>query len=672
MTKSTKNEFLSILKNKKVLIPVLAVLFIPLLYSFMFLWTFWDPYSKMDQLPVAVVNLDEGSELNGEEINIGEDFIDELRENDSFKWEFISEEEAEQRLGNNELYMAVKIPSDFSSKATTIVEDEPMQAELIFVPNESYNFLSSQIGKTAIESIQTELSNKLTEAYAETVYENIVDLSDGLNTAADGATSITDGSLEISDGVSEVNMNLSDLANATIDLKTGMTSLVVGSKELRGGLNELKDNTTSFNNGMTQLEQGQKDLTIGLNQSLTGTKALEEVLDESSKAAIQLSEGATSLAQGLQQVVDLNPQLAKDPSIQMLLQSSEELALGIKKSSEGQKLITEEVDKLVNGQEELVGGMNLVSEKLTEAKNGVEQLDAGVLLLVEGSGKLDSGLTEMSSGINQFSDNSFLLADGSVQLEDGVNSLVGGSGELSTKLNEAATETSKIQGTESLYQMFASPIQIVEEKYTEVPNYGTGFTPYFLSLGLFVGCLLLTIVIPIREPALSPSSGFSWYFSKTVLVSFIVILQAIVAVSVLIYGLNVEVQSIPLFYMYSILTSLTYMSLIQFLVTVLHDAGRFVAIVLLILQLTTSAGTFPLELIPSSLQTISTWLPMTYSVTGFKEIISGGVNYSVIWQEAAIVQLSFISIFSVLTLIYFIYKYKKMKNGTVSNTELSV
>ncbi|NBI28013.1 hypothetical protein ERL59_03440 [Chengkuizengella sp. YPA3-1-1] len=220
--------------------------------------------------------------------------------------------------------------------------------------------------------------------------------------------------------------------------------------------------------------------------------------------------------------------------------------------------------------------------------------------------------------------------------------------------------------------MFASPIQIVEEKYTEVPNYGTGFTPYFLSLGLFVGCLLLTIVIPIREPALLPSSGFSWYFSKTILVSFIVILQAVVAVSVLKYGLNVEVQSIPLFYMYSILTSLTYMALIQFLVTVFHDAGRFVAIVLLILQLTTSDGTFPLELIPSSLQTISTWLPMTYSVTGFKEIISGGVNYSIIWQEAAIVQLTFITIFSVLTLIYFIYKYRKMRNGTVNHTELPI
>ena len=160
-----------------------------------------------------------------------------------------------------------------------------------------------------------------------------------------------------------------------------------------------------------------------------------------------------------------------------------------------------------------------------------------------------------------------------------------------------AEKTGEVKGTDKTYDMFASPVKVKTEKMAEVPNYGTGFTPYFLSLGLFVGALLLSIVYPLRDTVGVPKSGFSWFISKFGVLLSVGIIQAIVADVILLFGLGV-VQSIPYFILFSIITSLAFIALIQCLVTAFGDAGRFIAIITLIMQLTTSAGTFPLELIP--------------------------------------------------------------------------
>jgi putative membrane protein len=205
--------------------------------------------------------------------------------------------------------------------------------------------------------------------------------------------------------------------------------------------------------------------------------------------------------------------------------------------------------------------------------------------------------------------------------------------------------------------MMGNPVKIKNEKMNEVPNYGTGFAPYFLSLGLFVGALLLSIVFPLREPADVPRNGLSWFMGKFGVLTVIGVVQALVAAVLLLVELNLQVASIPLFLLFSILTSLTFIALIQLLVTVLGDPGRFIAIIILILQLTTSSGIFPLELIPNALQPFSVLLPMTYSVSGFKSVISSG-DISFVWHNVAILS-SYLIVFMILTIGYFQYKHKR-------------
>src|SRR5699024_2784902 len=289
----------------------------------------------------------------------------------------------------------------------------------------------------------------------------------------------------------------------------------------------------------------------------------------------------------------------------------------------------------------------------------------GVTALKNGSNELLDGIIQLEDGAKQFQDGTAELAEGSEKLAKGTDELKEGTEEFNEEMSEAVEEINDVEADEDTYNMMANPVEVDNEKINEVPNYGTGFAPYFLSLGLYVGALLLSIVYPLREPSVVPTSGFNWFLRKTIGLGIIGVLQAIIAASLLLWGLGIEVQSVSLFFLYAIFTSWTFIALVQFLVTCFDDPGRFMAIIVLILQLTTSAGTFPLELIPNFLQPFNAILPMTYTVDGFKAVISSG-NYSVMWQNAGILALFTIASL-LLTLSYFIVMFKR-KFATMQET----
>ncbi|MFB4337248.1 YhgE/Pip domain-containing protein [Bacillus cereus group sp. BfR-BA-01311] len=994
-----RKEFTEIIKSKKILIPIIAVLFVPILYAGMFLWAFWDPYKQLDDLPVAVVNLDKGAVFDGKPIEVGKGLVDNLKDNKSFKWEFVSEKEAKKGMEGRKYYMLVRIPDDFSSNATTLLKDNPKPLNLEYIPNESLNFLSSQIGGTAIEKIKTEVSSTLTKTYAEKMFDSIKDVSKGLADGAEGASKLHDGSSELHDGSSkvtdglhtlqgksgemkdgvgrlidgsgkvtdglytlqgksgemtvginklldgsgqvtdgsskvtnglnvlngktgemksgitelvngagqlyggssQVNSGLNLLVNKSGELQKGIGNLSDGSGQLYGGLKELEDKSIELNNGL-------KSVSAGSNKLEKGTGELSSGLEKLDGTKNQLEEGAQKIQQGLQDlnnqvhsvvtnqsneqkssntvqqvnaeinktvesvgqlkedslsnvenanqmtkdVAALKEQIASLPqeyqdklepfianvkksteavqkkstelvgttntanknvlelksvmseeregaqikvsspeNLNGLVAGIEKLAkeqnkflanfqgfgqglgvakLGANNVTEGSKelnvgvsKLAENGPKLVSGVNELKNGAGKLSGGLGELSTGSNQLITGVNQLADGSGKVTNGLeklngglgelsigaNQMAVGINQLAGGASqvtegsgqvttglgtlsggtgqlvdgvnklangsgqvttglgtlsggtgqlvdgvnklangsgqvttglgTLSNGSTQLIDGVNKLADGSGkvtdglvkvndgssELAEKLGEGAEKTGEVKGTDKTYDMFASPVKVKTEKMAEVPNYGTGFTPYFLSLGLFVGALLLSIVYPLRDTVGVPKSGFSWFISKFGVLLSVGIIQAIVADVILLFGLGVEVQSIPYFILFSIITSLAFIALIQCLVTAFGDAGRFIAIITLIMQLTTSAGTFPLELIPKFLQPFNAWLPMTYSVSGLKAVVSSG-DFDFMWQNIGMLMI-FIVILSLGTIASLTLMHKRQFKNVAEN-----
>ncbi|HDR3650183.1 TPA: YhgE/Pip domain-containing protein [Bacillus anthracis] len=857
-----RKEFTQIIKSKKILIPIIAVLFVPILYAGMFLWAFWDPYKQLDDLPVAVVNLDKGAVFDGKPIEVGKGLVDNLKDNTSFKWEFVSEKEAKKGMEGRKYYMLVRIPDDFSSNATTLLKDEPKPLNLEYIPNESLNFLSSQIGGTAIEKIKGEVASTLTKTYAEKMFDSIQDVSKGLADGAEGASKLHDGSSELHDGSSKVTDGLhtlqgksgemkdgvgklADGSNKLVDgsgkvtaglnmlnSKSGIGKLQDGSEKVTDGLNTLNSKTGEMQKGISELHDGSEKVTNGLSilvsktgELKTGTTELSNGMEKLVGGQRQLEEGSQEIQKGLQElnnkvqssVAGLGEMQSKVPSIlntvnekidgaganinqlNELTQSTagdaknaaqdvanlqkqieslpkeyqeqlqpfitnavkstatvQQKAAGVaggtnKLNEEVKQLkgeisektsgmqskmpnpedvgnLTSGIKKLTNAQNEFVSKFHGLGEGLGNAKvgadrlkNGSGQLIDGVNQLFDGSGKVTEGLgtlsvgaNQMAGGINQLADGSSQvtgglgtlsvgvtkLADGSdqvttgigtlngglnkmstgsTQLIDGVNKLADGSGkvtdglvkvndgsgELAEKLGEGAEKTGEVKGTDKTYDMFASPVKVKTEKMAEVPNYGTGFTPYFLSLGLFVGALLLSIVYPLRDTVGVPKSGFSWFISKFGVLLSVGIIQAVVADIILLFGLGVAVQSIPYFILFSIVTSLAFIALIQCLVTAFGDAGRFIAIITLIIQLTTSAGTFPLELIPKFLQPFNAWLPMTYSVSGLKAVVSSG-DFNFMWQNIGILMI-FIVVLSIGTIASLTWMHKRQFKNIAEN-----
>ncbi|KWU62190.1 phage infection protein [Bacillus mycoides] len=816
--KLLSKEFAEIIKSKKILIPIIAVLFVPILYAGMFLWAFWDPYKQLDDLPVAVVNLDKGAVFDGKPIEVGKGLVDNLKDNTSFKWEFVSEKEAEKGMEGRKYYMLVRIPNDFSSNATTLLKDDPKPLNLEYIPNESLNFLSSQIGGTAIEKIKGEVSSTLTKTYAEKMFGSIQDVSKGLADGAEGASKLHDGSSELHDGSSKVTDGLHTLQGKSGEMKDGVQKLADGSNKLvdgsgkvTTGLNTLNSKTGEMQIGIGKLQDGSQKVTDGLNtlanksgELKTGTNELANGMEKLVGGQSQLEEGSQKIENGLQDlnstvkhsVVGLEEMQAKVPSIlntvnekmngaaenvnqlneftqstagdaktaaqdvanlqkqieslpkeyQEKLQpyitnaakstaTVQQKAIGVaggtnKLNEEVRQLkgeitqttsdaqnklpntaklqsLTEGIEKLLNAQNEFVSKFHGFGEGLSNAKVGVDKLNNGsgqlidgVTQLADGSSKVTGGLgtlsvgaSQMTGGITQLEDGSSQvttgigtlngglnkMSTGSTQLIDGVNKLTDGSGKvtdglvkvndgsgtLAEKLGEGAEKTGEVKGTDKTYDMFASPVKVKTEKMAEVPNYGTGFTPYFLSLGLFVGALLLSIVYPLRDTVGVPKSGFSWFISKFGVLLSVGIIQAIVADVILLFGLGVEVQSIPYFILFSIVTSLAFIALIQCLVTAFGDAGRFIAILTLIIQLTTSAGTFPLELIPKYLQPFNAWLPMTYSVSGFKAVVSSG-DFNFMWQNIGILMI-FIVLLSLGTIASLTWMHKRQFKNIAEN-----
>ncbi|TCJ04901.1 YhgE/Pip domain-containing protein [Cytobacillus praedii] len=706
-----KKELLSVLRNKKLLIPIIAVLFIPVLYSGMFLWAFWDPYDHLADLPVAIVNEDKGADFEGKELQLGDELVDKLKESGDFNFKFVNKEQGYKDLKNQKYYMLIEIPSEFSSNATTLLDDQPEKLKLVYVPNESYNFLSSQIGETAIEKIKSSISEKITETYAETMFDKVTELADGMGQASDGASKINEGAAELKDGSSLIYDKLSLLADKSIEfndgvgkINNGSKELVSGTKTLADGLGQLQEGQNTLKSASEQLKAGHEQLAAGIHQTKEGLGAVNEKLPAVVTGTEQIGAGAKTLSTSLQQwqteaqkvnggmavlqekLQALIGQLPENSPQRLELEGAlnqlktgtaelagaagqlanggNEIAAKIGELNAGQKQLQQGVNELAKGSQKLEGGakeiskgqndfqagMNTFSEKFADAKAGADQLAAGSTVLAGGLGQLQDGSAAIKDGTAQLKDGAGKIADGNATLYDG-------SEELASKLADGADKASSVHATDDTFSMMAGPVKVDNEKINKVPNYGTGFAPYFLSLGLFVGALLLSIVFPLREPAGVPRNGFNWFTSKFLILMGIGIIQALIAVLIMFVGLKIEVQSVPLFILFAIITSLTFITLIQFFVTTFGDPGRFIAIIILILQLTTSAGTFPLELIPNFLQPISSFLPMTYTVSGFKAVISSG-DISFMWHNVGILAI-FIVLFIAGTIAFFTGMHKK-------------
>ena len=679
--KMLRAEWKHLFSNKILLISMAVISFIPILYSGFFLGSIWDPYGQTKNLPVAFVNEDKGASLNGKSLNIGESVEKKLKDNHDLGWEFISKQQADEGVNSGHFYAVVTIPSDFSQKAASITESEPQQAVINFTTTPAKNYIGSLVSNQAAAKVKSSVSEQITQAYAKGILENLDKLGMGLDTAANGASTLHDGLGRLQSGTQTYVGGVKQLAVNQQSLTGGLAQLSDGSRKLQAGLGQLSNNLPTESQ-LSQLSDGIKQLQSGINQLNasvsnpspalvaqqnkvnTDAQTLKKTVEDSESdllaAGVTLRTlGAQAAASGSDSTTISLPQISNISQaftkIQTIIAQTRTLRDDLQTLT--QQLSAQQT-QLQAGVSTLNNGVNQLTPNAITAFNGYNSVRFANNQLLAGSASLTNGLNEAKSGSQKLANGASLLESRSGALIDGTSQLASGADTLANKLADASNRI-KIQPTgATTQQQIANPVKSEMTEKGNVPNYGYALSPYVLSLSLFVGAIVLNVIYPIRKTFSEQESAIRWWLSKASVAGVAAFMQATILMLVMVFFLGLTPEHPAHFIGAIYLTSFAYMSIVSLLVIVLDNPGRFLAMVLLVLQLGSSEGTFPIQTANGFFQAINPLVPMTYSIRALRQAISGGLD-NAFYGGSMWVLAGFLLVANLLTIGFFAYRGKR-------------
>ena len=671
--KMLRAEWKHLFSNKILLISMAVISFIPILYSGFFLGSIWDPYGQTKNLPVAFVNEDKGASLNGKSLNVGESVEKKLKDNHDLGWEFVSKQQADEGVNSGHFYAVVTIPSDFSQKVSSITKSEPQQAVINFTTTPAKNYIGSLVSNQAAAKVKSSVSEQITQAYAKGILENLDKLGIGLDTAANGASTLHDGLGRLQSGTQAYVGGVKQLAVNQQSLTGGLAQLSDGSRKLQAGLGQLSNNLPTESQ-LSQLSDGMKQLQSGINQ-LNASVARQNKVKTDAQTLVQtmndsksdlLAAGGTLQTLGTQAAASgSNSTTISLPQISNISRAFTKTQTIIAQTTtllNDLQTLTQQLSaqqtQLQAGVSALNNGVNQLAPNAITAFNGYNSVRFANNQLLAGSASLTNGLSEAKSGSQKLANGASLLESRSGALIDGTSQLASGADTLANKLADASNRI-KIQPTgATTQQQIANPVKSEMTEKGNVPNYGYALSPYVLSLSLFVGALVLNVIYPIRKTFSEQESAIRWWLSKASVAGVAAFMQATILMLVMVFFLGLTPEHPAHFIGAIYLTSFAYVSIVSLLVIVLDNPGRFLAMVLLVLQLGSSEGTFPIQTADGFFQTINPLVPMTYSIRALRQAISGGLD-NAFYGSSMWVLAGFLLVANLLTIGFFAYRGKR-------------
>ncbi|WP_112251201.1 YhgE/Pip domain-containing protein [Dellaglioa algida] len=453
---------------------------------------------------------------------------------------------------------------------------------------------------------------------AGSLVKSVTDLGGNLKTSGEdlvasgaNASKIKDDLTGMSDPLNDNGTKLKDIQKELAvvqgllpklqELKDGVAKLAKDEPKVTAGatkaINTLTGGLTTVKNGLMQQGTGAKNSPMGAIQA---TELLNDGLNQ-----IQAGLNGTSTAPGL------------IPSVQ-------QYTAGVSTASAGSKQLAGNNSALVSGSGQLSTGLSTLDGSVPALTSGIGQLSTGSNTLSNGLVTLNNQVPTLVSGVDQLAAGTQKLDDNSAKLGDGSKTLKDGTKTLATALKTGSDTVNGIKATNKTAQMFAAPSELKHKDYSYVPNYGHALAPYVLSLALYVGAIVFNFAFPIRKVSMEGQSATAWFWSKVAIGTVVAIGMAVVEVTgMLMFGLQAD--HIAQTYLIATTFSLTSMYLVMALAMAFDNPGRFVAMVLLMLQLGGAGGTFPMEVTNSFFNAIHPFLPMTYSTLGFRQSLTSGM-----------------------------------------------
>ena len=575
----------------------------------------------------------------------------------------------------------VTIPSDFSQKVASITESEPQQAVINFTTTPAKNYIGSLVSNQAATKVKSSVSEQITQAYAKGILENLDKLGIGLDAAANGASTLHDGLGRLQSGTQTYVGGVKQLAVNQQSLTGGLAQLSDGSRKLQAGLGQLSNNLPTESQ-LSQLSDGMKQLQSGINQLNasvrnpspalvaqqnkveTDAQTLVQTMKDSESDLLTAGDtlrilGAQAAASGGDSTTISLPQIS---SISQALKKTQPIIVQMGMLHEDLQTLKQQLSaqqtQLQAGVSALNNGVNQLAPNAITAFNGYNSVRFANNQLLAGSASLTNGLSEAKSGSQKLANGASLLESRSGALIDGTSQLASGADTLTNKLADASNRI-KIQPTgATTQQQIANPVKSEMIEKGNVPNYGYALSPYVLSLSLFVGAIVLNVIYPIRKTFSEQESAIRWWLSKASVAGVAAFMQATILMLVMVFFLGLTPEHPAHFIGAVYLTSFAYMSIVSLLVIVLDNPGRFLAMVLLVLQLGSSEGTFPIQTANGFFQAINPLVPMTYSIRALRQAISGGLD-NAFYGGSMWVLVGFLLMANLLTVGFFTYRGKR-------------
>ena len=674
-------------KNVIAMIVVLGLCVVPSLYAWFNIAASWDPYSNTNGLKVAVANTDEGyeGEILPLQINIGDTVISSLRENDQLDWTFTGKKDAVEGVKSGKYYAAIVIPKSFSQDMMSLFSEEMTHSDIIYYINEKENAIAPKVTDKGASAVQQQID----EIFVKTAAQVGLDLLDTISevTSSDGAQAAAQN---LTENIRKIGADLDSTAGtvkAFSNLTVSMQQMLDATADI---LNKAGQNTETnlsllneTGNSFDSLRSAVSGTTESVNQVLAqGSQCYDAISGQINNAFSSISTGAgatagalnsvasevqvmidryTGFRDSVQQLADSFP-LASDllqPIIGNLNESIAHQEAVRDKLNEAAAKITETASDAGNYQVQLdqlvKQGSQQISGIRSDYENNVKtQINTMFGTLGDTSSAVQSLFTSMDNGVEDMEKLAKDAGSGLEKMKTTLDTSASLLTETAEKVNQAAekldtaaqdgnVETLKnVLGSspEVISSFVSAPVRMQTKALYPVENYGSAMAPFYSTLSIWVGGIILVAMMKVTasenlKRALAPLKPHQIYLGRYLLFLVLGLIQSGLICLGDLYFLGIQCEHPFLFLLAGWVSSVVYVNIIYTFTVSFGDVGKAICVVLLVMQVAGSGGTFPIEVAPEIFQKIYPFLPFTHSMTAMRECVAGFYQYTY-WAELGI------------------------------------
>ena len=692
-----KNDLKDIFTNKVLLVIIIGLCILPSLYAWFNIKTSWDPYGNTGNISVAVINEDSGAEIMNKKVNMGDELVKELKTNKDLGWKFVDRKKALEGVNSGKYYAYIEIPSNFSENLTSLVSKDIKKGTIIYTVNEKINAIAPKITSKGATTIQNEVNQTVVKTVSEVVLKAFKEAGIEIEKQLPKLSTLESNLVEVQGKFKDIDK----VVDTAVDATDKVSDII---KDIQNDMPLIKDTITNSKNLSS-------DIKSFLNDSKTGLSQLSPILKNDLGLISEISSNAKNAVSDLIDAINKGSESAP----QLIDNLSTKLS-DLASSTNTLTKFLEKLNKLVPGNQlkSVIDSLNSISAKLDTAVSSLQTIKNQVangekppltnlnnLLKVIGdvntitSSILNNFDSKIQGPISNIIEDSFKVADNIIAVldsaekklpavEDILNTTLSFSGSaekgasfIKEKLPYAKSvvdtlvdSMKKINNSNEVNELISllksdvlkrsdflkQPVDLVENRLYPIKNYGSAMAPFYTVLSLWVGILLLMSLLSTNVHGdYKPNEV---YFGRGLTFLTLTIIQALIVSLGDIYFLKVQAVNIPLFILISVFTSIVFTAIVYSLVSIFGNVGKAIGVVLLVIQVAGSGGTFPIQVTPQFFQNVYPLLPFTYAISAMREAVGG------IYMPNLTKDISTLAIFIVVFVIFTVFFKKPINKVT--------